>query len=73
MAHSNINLTLKVWRQQSESSKGDFEEFKVSVSPHASILEMMDELNNKLDILEKKIDTKTNEEKTVSMQIKQDF
>jgi succinate dehydrogenase / fumarate reductase iron-sulfur subunit len=49
MAHSNINLTLKVWRQQSESSKGDFEEFKVSVSPHASILEMMDELNNKLE------------------------
>ncbi|MBK7105357.1 MAG: succinate dehydrogenase/fumarate reductase iron-sulfur subunit [Ignavibacteriae bacterium] len=49
MAHSNINLTLKIWRQQSETSKGNFEEFKVSVSPHASILEMLDDLNNKLE------------------------
>lgn len=49
MAHSNINLTLKIWRQQSETSKGNFEEFKVSVSPHASILELLDELNNKLE------------------------
>lgn len=49
MAHSNINLTLKIWRQQSETSKGNFEEFKVSVSPHASILEMLDDLNNRLE------------------------
>jgi succinate dehydrogenase / fumarate reductase, iron-sulfur subunit len=49
MEHSNINLILKIWRQQSVSSKGNFEEFKVSVSPHASILEMLDELNNNLE------------------------
>jgi succinate dehydrogenase / fumarate reductase iron-sulfur subunit len=49
MAHSNINLTLKIWRQAAGSSNGSFEEFKVSVSPHASILEMLDELNNNLE------------------------
>ncbi|MBK8944194.1 MAG: succinate dehydrogenase/fumarate reductase iron-sulfur subunit [Ignavibacteriae bacterium] len=49
MSHSNINLTLKIWRQQTENSKGNFEEFKVSVSPHASILEMLDDLNNRLE------------------------
>ncbi len=49
MEQVNINLTLKIWRQQSANSKGNFEEFKVSVSPHASILEMLDELNNKLE------------------------
>ena len=49
MSDHNINLTLHIWRQESNSSKGNFEEFKVSVSPHASILEMLDELNNKLE------------------------
>jgi len=49
MGNQNINLTLKIWRQVSENSKGNFEEFKVSVSPHASILEMLDELNNSLE------------------------
>jgi succinate dehydrogenase / fumarate reductase iron-sulfur subunit len=49
MAHENINLTLKIWRQDSAEAKGNFEEFKVSVSPHASILEMIDELNNNLE------------------------
>ncbi|MCB0746345.1 MAG: succinate dehydrogenase/fumarate reductase iron-sulfur subunit [Ignavibacteriae bacterium] len=49
MENGNINLTLKIWRQQSSSSKGNFEEFKVTVSPHSSILEMLDELNNKLE------------------------
>ena len=49
MGHSNINLTLKIWRQESEKAKGKFEEFKVSVSPHSSILEMLDELNNRLE------------------------
>ena len=49
MAHENINLTLKIWRQESATAKGNFEEFKVSVSPHASILEMIDELNNNLE------------------------
>lgn len=49
MGIQNINLTLKIWRQESENSKGNFEEFKVSISPHASILEMLDELNNDLE------------------------
>ncbi|MCF6268920.1 MAG: succinate dehydrogenase/fumarate reductase iron-sulfur subunit [Melioribacteraceae bacterium] len=49
MEEHNINLTLKIWRQASATAKGNFEEFKVSVSPHASILEMFDEINNNLE------------------------
>jgi succinate dehydrogenase / fumarate reductase, iron-sulfur subunit len=49
MTSNNINLTLNIWRQESSSAKGDFEEFKISVSPDASILEMLDELNNRLE------------------------
>lgn len=50
MKETKINLTLKIWRQESVKAKGDFEEFKVSVSPHSSILEMFDELNNTLEL-----------------------
>ena len=49
MSSENMNLTLKIWRQKSATSVGSFEEFKVSVSPEASILEMLDELNNDLE------------------------
>jgi succinate dehydrogenase / fumarate reductase iron-sulfur subunit len=49
MGDHNINLTLHIWRQESNNSKGNFEVFKVSVSPDASILEMLDELNNSLE------------------------
>jgi len=49
MSSENLNLTLKIWRQKSETAVGSFEEFKVSVSPDASILEMLDELNNDLE------------------------
>jgi len=49
MSSENLNLTLKIWRQKSATSVGSFEEFKVSVSPEASILEMLDELNNDLE------------------------
>jgi len=49
MKENKINLTLKIWRQEAVQTKGDFEEFKVSVSPDASILEMFDELNNNLE------------------------
>jgi succinate dehydrogenase / fumarate reductase, iron-sulfur subunit len=49
MSSNNLNLTLKIWRQESPKSVGSFEEFKVSVSPEASILEMLDELNDKLE------------------------
>ena len=44
-----INLTLKIWRQESSTAKGNFEEYKVSISPDASILEMLDEINNDLE------------------------
>jgi len=44
-----INLTLKIWRQESSTAKGNFEEFKVSISTDASILEMLDEINNDLE------------------------
>jgi succinate dehydrogenase / fumarate reductase iron-sulfur subunit len=49
MSSENFDLTLMIWRQKSPSAKGRFEEFKVSVSPEASILEMLDELNDKLE------------------------
>jgi succinate dehydrogenase / fumarate reductase iron-sulfur subunit len=49
MSSENLNFTLKIWRQKSGTSVGSFEEFKVSVSPDASILEMLDELNNDLE------------------------
>ncbi len=49
MSSENLNLTLMIWRQESPKSVGSFEEFNVSVSPEASILEMLDELNDKLE------------------------
>lgn len=47
--NNHINLTLKIWRQESSTAKGNFEEFKVSISTDASILEMLDEINNDLE------------------------
>ncbi|MHB8906508.1 MAG: succinate dehydrogenase/fumarate reductase iron-sulfur subunit, partial [Melioribacteraceae bacterium] len=49
MEHKKINLTLKVWRQQNAQSKGSFTEYKVSVSPDSSFLEMLDDINNDLE------------------------
>ena len=49
MSSENMNLTLMIWRQESRKSVGSFEKFKVSVSPEASILEMLDELNDRLE------------------------
>jgi succinate dehydrogenase / fumarate reductase iron-sulfur subunit len=49
MSAKRINLTLNVWRQGDNSTDGRFEEYKVSVSPDSSILEMLDELNNGLE------------------------
>ncbi len=49
MGGEKLNLTLKIWRQNSPDDKGQFEEFKVEISPDASILEMLDELNNDLE------------------------
>lgn len=49
MSGENMNLNLRIWRQESPTAVGKFEEFKVSVSPEASILEMLDELNDNLE------------------------
>ena len=49
MSGSNINLKLKIWKQDGQEAVGYFADFDVSVSPDDSILEMLDELNNKLE------------------------
>ncbi len=44
-----MKLTLKVWRQKNSSTKGGFETYPLdNVDVHASFLEMMDVLNEKL-------------------------
>ncbi len=49
MEHYNMNLTLKVWRQQNAASKGYFETYQVSgISSEMSFLEMFDVLNEQL-------------------------
>lgn len=50
MEAKKLNLTLKIWRQKNSSSAGSFIDYKVQVSPDASFLEMLDELNNTLEI-----------------------
>jgi succinate dehydrogenase / fumarate reductase, iron-sulfur subunit len=46
---NNINITLKVWRQQNARDKGRFETFKLdNISTDSSFLEMMDILNEQL-------------------------
>lgn len=48
-AKKNINLKLKVWRQKSASSAGEFKTYDVKdVSPDASFLEMLDYVNEGL-------------------------
>lgn len=49
MAENRIHLKLNIWRQESPEAKGYFEEFEEAVSPDASILEMLDDINNKLE------------------------
>ncbi len=47
--HKNLNLTLKVWRQKDQKSKGNMETYQVSdISTDSSFLEMMDILNEQL-------------------------
>jgi succinate dehydrogenase / fumarate reductase iron-sulfur subunit len=44
-----MNLTLKIWRQESPEAKGRFEKYEISeISPDSSFLEMMDLLNEQL-------------------------
>jgi len=49
MEAKKLNLTLNIWRQKSAGSVGSFTEYKVQVSPDASFLEMLDEINNSLE------------------------
>ena len=48
-AKKGLNLTLKIWRQKNNKSKGQFETYKISdVSTDSSFLEMLDMLNENL-------------------------
>lgn len=49
METEKLNLKLKIWRQKNSRSPGSFVDYDVQVSPDASFLEMLDELNNKLE------------------------
>ena len=49
MEHYHMNLTLKVWRQKNNQSKGNFETYQVkNISSEMSFLEMFDVLNEQL-------------------------
>ncbi|MES2646072.1 MAG: succinate dehydrogenase/fumarate reductase iron-sulfur subunit [Bacteroidota bacterium] len=49
MEHSEINLTLKVWKQKNQNSKGSFETYKAkNISTEMSFLEMFDVVNEDL-------------------------
>jgi succinate dehydrogenase / fumarate reductase iron-sulfur subunit len=44
-----VRFRLRIWRQESRDSQGDFESFEVAdIDPHASFLEMLDVLNEQL-------------------------
>ncbi len=44
-----MDLTIKVWRQKNNKTKGEFVSYPVKdVSPDSSFMEMLDELNNQL-------------------------
>lgn len=43
-----MKLTLKIWRQKSNESKGRFETYQVEANEHMSFLEMLDVLNEGL-------------------------
>ena len=49
METKKLNLKLKIWRQKSTNSVGSFVDYDVQVSPDASFLEMLDEINNRLE------------------------
>ena len=49
MAHGNMNLTLKVWKQKNKDTKGRFETYEAKgISPDMSFLEMFDVVNERL-------------------------
>jgi succinate dehydrogenase / fumarate reductase iron-sulfur subunit len=49
MSSKKINLTLKVWRQKNENSRGEFQEYRAyDIDTDASFLEMLDVVNQGL-------------------------
>ena len=50
MEAKKLNLKLKIWRQKDTNSVGSFVDYNIQVSPDASFLEMLDELNNNLEL-----------------------
>ena len=50
METKKLNVKLNIWRQKSSNSVGSFVKYAVQVSPDASFLEMLDELNNTLEV-----------------------
>jgi succinate dehydrogenase / fumarate reductase iron-sulfur subunit len=50
MELKKLNLKLKIWRQKNSNTVGSFVDYDVQVSPDASFLEMLDELNNNLEL-----------------------
>jgi succinate dehydrogenase / fumarate reductase iron-sulfur subunit len=48
MAHEEITLHLKVWRQKGPNKTGNFETHTVKINTHMSFLEMLDVLNEQL-------------------------
>lgn len=50
MEVKKIILKLKIWRQKNINTVGSFVDYDVQVSPDASFLEMLDELNNALEL-----------------------
>lgn len=43
-----MNLTLEIWRQDGQTTKGRFEKYQVEANEHMSFLEMLDVLNEDL-------------------------
>jgi succinate dehydrogenase/fumarate reductase-like Fe-S protein len=50
MEAKKLNIKLKIWRQKNSNTAGSFVDYDVQVSPDASFLEMLDELNNTLEL-----------------------
>jgi succinate dehydrogenase / fumarate reductase iron-sulfur subunit len=57
MEKKELNLTLKIWRQENAKTKGSFKTYKINnISPDCSFLEMLDQLNEQLvDKIEKPV------------------
>jgi succinate dehydrogenase / fumarate reductase iron-sulfur subunit len=49
MSEKKLNIKLKIWRQSGPKAVGAFVSYDVTVSPDASFLEMLDELNDGLE------------------------